>query len=91
MKNKILSFINVIFNIAPWTLMLIRTVFDWATKSPMDKNLIVGYCISMVVGGLFAILSSMVMDNKKPWQHASIVINIIYLFVAAAFLFVLYK
>lgn len=81
MNDKLLRAINIIFNILPWTLIIIRQSFDWALEDPIATYLIIGYIIFMILGGIFSLVSKKLSNSSNTFFNASILINVVYLIV----------
>lgn len=79
MKNKWIHLINSVIILLPWTILPVR-MFDWALESPNAQNIILGYAIFMILGGIFTIASYSKVTEKDNFLKLSLVINSLYLF-----------
>ncbi|MDN6731802.1 MAG: hypothetical protein L0L58_10745 [Tetragenococcus koreensis] len=78
MKDKLINIIDSLVVLIPWTILPIR-MFDWALKSPNAENIILGYAIFMIIGGVFTILTYPRVDEKSNLLKIYLVVNSFYL------------
>lgn len=78
MKDKLITVMNTLVVFIPWTILPIR-MFDWALKSPNAENIILGYAIFMIIGGIFTITTYSSMSEKNYWLKICLVVNSFYL------------
>ncbi len=78
MQVKLINIINSLVVLIPWTILPVR-MFDWALKSPNAGNIILGYAIFMIVGGIFTIITYPKIEEKFNLLKICLVVNSFYL------------
>lgn len=78
MKDKLITIINSLVVLIPWTILPIR-MYDWALKSPNAENIILGYAVFMIFGGIFTILTYSRVEEKSNLLKICLVVNSFYL------------
>ncbi|GBD68921.1 hypothetical protein [Tetragenococcus halophilus] len=78
MKDKLITVMNTLVVFIPWTILPIR-MFDWALKSPNAENIILGYAIFMIIGGIFTILTYSRIEEKSNLLKICLIVNSFYL------------
>ncbi|MCF1685726.1 hypothetical protein LQF67_09015 [Tetragenococcus halophilus] len=78
MKDKLVNIIDCLVVFIPWTILPIR-MFDWALKSPNAGNIILGYAIFMIIGGIFTIITYPKIEEKSNLLKICLVVNSFYL------------
>ncbi len=84
MKDKILTAVSTVMLFVPWSLILLRSLCDWAMHSPAAEILIYCYMALMVFSGVFTILSYFRAKIRNNLMKVCLVVNSCYMFFAAA-------
>lgn len=77
MKNKILTAVNALMLIVPWTILPLRS-FDWALKSPAAEIMISCYAAFMIFSGVFTLLSYVKAKAQNNVMKVCLIINGLY-------------
>lgn len=77
MKNKILTAVNALMLIVPWTILPLRS-FDWALKSPAAEIMISCYAAFMIFSGVFTLLSYVKAKAQNNLMKVCLIINGLY-------------
>lgn len=83
MKNKIITALNALIILIPWTIFPLRT-FDWALESPAAETIIASYAVFMIFCGIFSLFSYVKLKIKNNVMKLCLVANLIYTFVGLA-------
>lgn len=77
MKNNILTAVNALMLIVPWTILPLRS-FDWALKSPAAEIMISCYAAFMIFSGVFTLLSYVKAKAQNNLMKVCLIINGLY-------------
>ncbi len=76
MKNKILTAISTIMLFIPWTILPLRTNFQWALD--YADIMIPCYAAFMILGGGFTILSYVMAKAQSNLMKVCLIVNSLY-------------
>ncbi len=76
MKNKILTAISTIMLFIPWTILPLRSNFQWALD--YADIMIPCYAVFMIFSGVFTILSYVKPKVQNNLMKVCLVVNILY-------------
>ena len=85
MKNKILTAVNALMLIVPWTILPLRS-FDWALKSPAAEIMISCYAAFMIFSGVFTLLSYVKAKAQNNLMKVCLIVNSLYAVAGVVFL-----
>lgn len=77
MKEKVTTAISLITCFIPWSILYLRT-FSWALESPAAEISIIGYCLLMIAGGVFAIAAYKKRIARGTLMQICVAVNGIY-------------
>ena len=77
MKEKVITAVSLITCFVPWSILYLRT-FDWALESPAAEISIIGYCLFMIAGGIFAIAAYKRKAARGTLMQLCVAVNGIY-------------
>ncbi len=76
MKNKILTIISTIMLFIPWTILPLRSNFQWALD--YADIMIPCYAVFMIFSGVFTIISYVKAKAQNNLMKVCLVVNILY-------------
>ncbi len=84
MKNKILTIISTIMLFIPWTILPLRSNFQWALDHA--DIMIPCYAVFMIFSGVFTIISYIKAKAQNNLMKVCLIINSLYGVAGIAFL-----
>ncbi len=84
MKNKILTIISTIMLFIPWTILPLRSNFQWALD--YADIMIPCYAVFMIFSGVFTIISYIKAKAQNNLMKVCLIINSLYGVAGIAFL-----